>query len=306
MVERWNQFYGEEVALKICEYDQSAPRTALRLQNFHPLQTAREVKASAASTTIEVIQLDPGKLLSTAAIVTRGDISQTDAFRNHELVIQDEGSQLVALVVGRGNNILDCCAAPGGKTRIMAQENPGATVVAMELHPRRAALLKKLISEPNVMIIAADARAIPFDCQFDRILVDAPCSGTGTLARNPEIKWRLTREDLTRLQAYQLEILSVAMKQVAPGERIVYSTCSLEPEENQQVVEKAMAINSGFRIVHASERLSELSDSGELAWRDIDSLLDGRYLRTIPGLHPCDGFFAAILERADLSGPRNS
>jgi 16S rRNA (cytosine967-C5)-methyltransferase len=200
-------------------------------------------------------------------------------------------------LVGNGHAILDCCAAPGGKTRILAQENPDATIVAMELHPRRAALLKKLVTEPNVQVIAADIRAMPLNRQFDRVLVDAPCSGTGTLARNPDIKWRLKAEDLLRLQSYQIELLRSAMKYAATGSRIVYSTCSLEPEENDQVILKALAENSEFRLIDTRDRLLELQSRGELVWPDIDSLLSGPYLRTIPGVHPCDGFFAAILER---------
>jgi len=309
MVERWRQFYGKEVTRKIYEYDQAAPRTAVRIQNPDTPQiagaAARGQPRAPVPANIERMQLEPGKLLSHAAVVIGGDVTQSHAFRNHDLVIQDEGSQLVALLVGDGKTILDCCAAPGGKTRILAEENLGATVIAMELHPRRATLLKKLTRNSGVRIVAADARTMPFVIRFDGVLVDAPCSGTGTLARNPEIKWRLKPEDLIRLQAYQIEILSAAMKQVAAGGRVVYSTCSLEPEENQQVIEKALAGNSGFRIVNARERLTELKESGELAWKDIDTLLDGPYLRTIPGVHSCDGFFAAIIERTDISGPQS-
>ena len=118
--------------------------------------------------------------------------------------------------------------------------------------------------------------------------------GTGTLARNPEIKWKLNAEDLDDLHARQLAILRSAMRQVSPGGRIVYSTCSLEREENSAVVEQAM---EGFRVVNAHGELERLRDEGELAWPEFDSLLSGPYLRTLPGVHPCDGFFAAILEK---------
>jgi 16S rRNA (cytosine967-C5)-methyltransferase len=167
----------------------------------------------------------------------------------------------------------------------------------MELHPHRAALLRKLAPMGNVQIIAADARQMPFNKRFDRILVDAPCTGTGTLARNPEIKWRLQPEDIPRLQAYQTELLLAAMKRVAPGGRIIYSTCSLEPEENSEVVEKALAAEPSFRVINAREELQRLRTTGDLEWDDVDSLLSGPYLRTIPGVHPCDGFFAAIFEK---------
>ena len=224
LIERWERVYGSEIASNICEYNQSAPQTAVRMRNAEPLGVVPSrvgagalTRSAAPCAAIDGVQLAPGKLLSKAAFVTAGDISQTAAFRERRLVIQDEASQLVALLVGRGNSILDCCAAPGGKTRIMAEKNPNATVVAMDLHPHRANLLRRLAPESNIQVIAADARHMPFATIFHRILVDAPCSGTGTLARNPEIKWRLTQEDILRLQAYQIEILTAAMKHVAKG-----------------------------------------------------------------------------------------
>jgi len=305
LVERWERVYGSEIASKICEYNQSAPQTALRIRNPEPLGLATSrvgagalTRPAAPGAATDSAQLAPGKLLSKAAIVTAGDISQTAAFRERRLVIQDEASQLVALLVGRGNSILDCCAAPGGKTRIMVEKNPDATVVAMDLHPHRANLLRRLAPESNIQVIAADARHMPFATTFDRILVDAPCSGTGTLARNPEIKWRLTPEDILRLQAYQIEILTAAMKQLAKDGRIIYSTCSLEPEENEVVIEEAMASESSFKPVDCGDELRRLAADGELIWGDVESLLSGPYLRTIPGVHPCDGFFAAVLQKA--------
>jgi 16S rRNA (cytosine967-C5)-methyltransferase len=244
----------------------------------------------------EGIQLEPGKLLASAFILKSGDITATKAFRERRISIQDEGSQLVALLVGTGKKILDCCAAPGGKTRILAERNPEAAVVTMDLHPRRAALLRKLVPAENVRVIAGDVRKMPVAGSFDRVLVDAPCSGTGTLARNPEIKWRLKVEDLLRLQKYQVEILRAAMKHVSRGGRIIYSTCSLEPEENEQVIQQALAEESLFRVVNCRDEIEGLRVSGELVWEGA-SLLSGPYLRTIPGVHPCDGFFAAILAR---------
>jgi 16S rRNA (cytosine967-C5)-methyltransferase len=287
MVERWRLTYGAEAAGKVCEYDQTPPQTTVRLT-----PNSRDFPFRA-----EGVRLERGQLVTKAAIVTAGDVTRTPEFRERRLIIQDEASQLVALLAGHGKLILDCCAAPGGKTRILAERNPESQVIAMDLHPHRTRLLRRLVAESNVQVIAADGRQMPFATKFDRILVDAPCSGTGTLARNPEIKWRLMPEDLARLQEYQLQILEAAMKQVAPGGRIVYSTCSLEPDENSRVVERALATDSSFRIVDCRVILEELLRDGELAWRDIRSLLSGPFLRTIPGVHACDGFFAAMLEK---------
>ena len=145
--------------------------------------------------------------------------------------------------------------------------------------------------------MAADAQHLPLSLQFDRILADVPCSGTGTLARNPEIKWRLTLDDLAKLPARQVAILRSALAQLAPGGRLIYSTCSLEKEENENVVEQVLSEDNSFRLLDCRDELDRLKESGELTWPDPTLLTRGPYLRTIPGVHPCDGFFAAILER---------
>jgi 16S rRNA (cytosine967-C5)-methyltransferase len=158
-------------------------------------------------------------------------------------------------------------------------------------------LLKTLSHLPNVSVIAADARHMPFATTFDRILADVPCSGTGTLARNPEIKWKLKVEDLQDLQTRQIAILKSALALLSIGGRLVYSTCSLEREENETVIEAVLAGTAEFRVIDFRQELDRLKESGGLCWNDIASLLAGPYLRTIPGVHPSDGFFAALIER---------
>jgi 16S rRNA (cytosine967-C5)-methyltransferase len=286
-VERWIQEFGFEDAKQICTYDQRIPETAVSITDA---AIANELKS-------QTIQLSPGRLLTSAYHVAAGDLAGTRAFREGRVVIQDEASQLVSLLVGEGSNILDCCAAPGGKTRTLAERNPGASILAIELHPHRARMLRKLVAARNVQVIAADARKLPVTALFDRVLADVPCSGTGTLARNPEIKWRLKLDDLTDLQARQVAILQSAMRCVSSGGRLVYSTCSLEKEENSIVVEKAMSMDHSFRVLDCRVELERLRAQGELRWEDIDSLTSGPYMRTIPGVHPCDGFFAVLLQK---------
>ena len=205
---------------------------------------------------------------------------------------------MMAILAGRGSRILDCCAAPGGKTRVLAERNPQAGIVALELHPHRARLLRQLVQAKNVEVVNSDVREYTPGSRFDCVLVDVPCSGTGTLAHNPEIKWRLQADDLADLQRRQLEILRAAMKLVAPGGRLVYSSCSMEREENDQVVDEALAAEPSFRVRDCRAELERLRAEGELAWTDFDSLLRGQFVRTIPGVHPCDGFFVAILEKS--------
>jgi 16S rRNA (cytosine967-C5)-methyltransferase len=288
LVDRWTQEFGLPIATQICTYNQRIPETVIRVSDA---TIADELRS-------QNIQLRPGYLLASAHRVAAGALNGTRSFCDGRITIQDEASQLVALLVGQGYRILDCCAAPGGKTQTLAERNPDARIVAMDLHPHRARLLRRLVAANNVEVIAADASRIPVAGLFDCVLADVPCSGTGTLARNPEIKWRLKLEDLADLQTRQLAILQSAMQRVSPGGRIVYSTCSLETEENSAVVEKAMSGDPSFSVLDSQVELERLRSQGQLRWEDIDSLASGPYLRTIPGVHPCDGFFAAILRKS--------
>lgn len=289
LVVRWVERYGLASARHICAHNQTVPVTAIHMYDD---QSEKEFAETG-------LHFSPGLLLSSARRVGSGDVTKTSAYREGRISIQDEASQLVALLAGHGERILDCCAAPGSKATLLAKRNPRARVFASELHPHRARLLRHLVSLPNVSVVAADARQLPFAISFDRILADVPCSGTGTLARNPEIKWRLKPEDLTDLQARQTAILKSALGQLAVGGRLVYSTCSLEREENEAVVEAALEVGTGFTLVDSRAELEQLKRSTELRWRDVGSLLAGPHLRTIPGEHPCDGFFAAIIERKE-------
>ena len=180
---------------------------------------------------------------------------------------------------------------------MLAESNPEATIVAAELHPHRARLLRERVTAKHVEVLTGDAAKLPLGANFDRVLADVPCSGTGTLGRNPEIKWKLKPEDLVDLHGRQVAILRGAMSHVAPGGRLVYSSCSLEPEENEAVVEEAIAESREFRVVDGGEELKRLKSEGELVWGDVGTLLRGGYVRTIQGVHPCDGFFAAVMER---------
>jgi 16S rRNA (cytosine967-C5)-methyltransferase len=210
------------------------------------------------------------------------------------LTIQDESSQLVALLA-RGAHILDCCAAPGGKSAVAAERNPSALIVSMDLHVHRVKLMRELIRSRN--LLAADARQLPFLENFDCIIADVPCTGTGTLARNPEIKWRLHAEDVTRLAGLQSEILDSISMHVTPGGTIVYSACSLEPEEGENIIARFVSEHPQFRILSVTDRLQQLTEEGAihtppLAPRPSD------FLRTFPGMQQGDGFFAALLQRA--------
>jgi len=287
LVARWIHNFGSRTAEALCAHGQRVPSTAIRVEDE---AVPRELEADG-------IQLAPGALLTSARLVTGGEITQTRALREGRAFIQDEASQLVALLVGRGSRILDSCAAPGSKTAAIAARNPDAVIVAAELHPHRADLLRQRVQAANVRVVTTDATNLEMSSDFDRVLADVPCSGTGTLARNPEIKWRLKAADLPDLHVRQVAILQSALGQLAPGGRAVYSTCSLEPEENQSVVDEVLSASLDYRLLDCRLELERLQAGGELALDDVGSLLNGAYLRTLPGIHPSDGFFAAIIER---------
>ena len=207
----------------------------------------------------------------------------------------DDGSRLVAEIAAAampagGSRVWDCCAAPGGKTLMLAKRLPEAKVLATDVSSRRlghmTARMRRFLHAANVRAEVADAAKLPAkDGVFDLVLCDVPCSGTGTLARNPEIRLRLAPEEFARQSDRQRAILAAALDRVAPGGRLVYSTCSLEPEENERVVE---AVAAGWKRVPVETLGVPVS---------LDGMVKDGALRTLPGVNPCDGFFAVVLER---------
>jgi 16S rRNA (cytosine967-C5)-methyltransferase len=280
MIERWTRQFGTDAVASIAAYDQQAPPVTVRL---HAMSDAESLPA--------------GALLARARQFSMsGDVPE-------DARIQDEGSQLVAELAGRGSRILDCCAAPGGKTAILAENNPQAEITACDISEARLNAMRRNFARDPVMAkvrcVLADATQLPLRDDFDLILCDVPCSGTGTLARNPEIRLRLAASDLERQQERQIAILRSAYRVLAPGGRLIYSTCSLEPEENAMVVQRFMASERAARLLEVSERLNAMEAEGNLhpdgARRLRETALRDGCLQTLPGVLPCDGFFAAII-----------
>jgi 16S rRNA (cytosine967-C5)-methyltransferase len=278
LVERWVAAYGREAALAICEYDQHEPHSG---------------------------SLFPGSSIE--------DSNPTAALPSQAAPQMDDGSRLVAELAAvalpltaNPPRIWDACAAPGGKTLILAQRLPQAEILATDVSAKRlahtAARLRRYAYAERVRTYVADAAApsFPADTLFDLILCDVPCTGTGTLARNPEIRHRLRPEELARQSARQRALLSGALRHLAPGGRLVYSTCSLESEENQQVIESIFP-DSSFRTIPASSLLETLASTNIVSAESVTALISSATsngtLRTLPGVHPCDGFFAVVLER---------
>jgi len=220
-------------------------------------------------------------------------------FANGVIEVQDEGSQLLALLVAprRGETIIDFCAGAGGKTLLLgALMRSTGRLYALDTSAARLARAKPRLARsglsnvvPIVISHENDVRVKRLAGRARRVLVDAPCSGTGTLRRNPDLKWRQHPQSLTELCALQTRILTAAARCVAPGGRLVYATCSLLAEENEQQVAAFLARHPDFVQVNARETL---------AARGIDLSLDGPTLKLRPDVHGTDGFFAVVLERA--------
>ncbi|HEV2133301.1 MAG TPA: 16S rRNA (cytosine(967)-C(5))-methyltransferase RsmB [Terracidiphilus sp.] len=300
MVQRWERSFGAEAACAICRHGQQAPRIAVRLKDA---QTEEELAAAG-------VRLEPGALLLSARIVTAGDVTATAAFREGRVRIQDEGSQLIGEIAAcaggasgrRAEQILDLCAAPGGKTLVLAERNPEARIVACEASPARLAALRERLAtlESRVEYRLADAASFDESGKFDLALADVPCSGTGTLGRNPEIRHRLREQDFSRQAERQRSILRAALRAVREGGRVVYSTCSLEPEENEQVVHAGLAENAA-RIIPVHECIEMLERTGVLlasaAERLRSCITPQGALRLMPGTFGTDGFYVGIIER---------
>ena len=291
MVDRWARFYGDEIAWEICAFDQEPASVCLRL--IHP--DAEKALADGG------VELQAADFLTAARRVVRGDVVRSDAFRRGWLRIQDEGSQLVAEFAGHGAHILDTCAAPGGKTAILGERNPEATITALDISPRRLNAMKRNFSGDRVRFALQDAATTRLQPEYDLVLCDVPCTGTGTIGRNPEIRFRVNEEEIARQRRRQVEILSRALQGLAPGGRLLYSTCSLEPEENEAVVFECCEHAREYQVVPLDEDVARLEREGVLhpqgAQRLRESALRGSFLRTIPGVHACDGFFVALIVR---------
>jgi 16S rRNA (cytosine967-C5)-methyltransferase len=298
MVERWANLYGLAAASAICHHGQT-----------QPVQTIRLVSQDAESQLTQAgIVFEPGQLLTPSRNVVSGDLSTAEAFRDARIRFQDEGSQLVAEIAAanlhkRNGQILDACAAPGGKTLILAERNSQAHILACESSPARFEHLQLRLAAHASQIECrlADVTALGDDSTFDLVLADVPCSGTGTLGRNPEIRHRLRPEDLPRQAERQGAILTAALRALRPGGRVVYSTCSLEPEENEQVVAAVLAQSTTARQLSLEASIEALLRDGILhssaAARLKASFTPQGVIRLLPGEFHTDGFFIALIER---------
>ncbi|PLX67036.1 MAG: hypothetical protein C0603_10240 [Denitrovibrio sp.] len=201
--------------------------------------------------------------------------------------VMDRGSYAIAKLAGNCHpmSVLDCCAAPGGKTYILSGTYPEARVFAVEKSARRFKSLQRNMEElgvKNVDLIQKDLMWLETEAKFDLVLLDAPCTALGTIKRHPEVRWLRHLNDVRENSKRQLEMLKKAATFMAPGGRLIYSVCSMEPEETTEVIEKFLASENGYKLVEPS---------------CDDDFKNGKYLISIPYIHQADGFFGAVLTK---------
>lgn len=290
LIKNWANHYGLTIAQFIAESNNKPNPICFRINNLK-------------TTTSQILELlkrnniviTPSSLLETAFCLIEGDAAILLKLADEgKIYLQDAASQLIAHLVApkKGMRIFDVCAAPGGKTALIASlmENQGL-IIAGDLHLARVKLIQQTAKKLGVSIIKPicydAAKSIPINenTLFDQVLVDAPCSGTGTLRHNPEIKWRLLPKKLEEISKLQLAILSNCAELVKLKGRLIYSTCSLEYEENEQVIEEFLSKNKNFQLIKAEVSPDLITKEG--------------FIRTFPYRDNTEGFFAALLEKTN-------
>jgi len=288
LVVRWLERYGFDATERWARFNNEAPRLTLRVNRLRVTrEEARRVLEA------DGIETEPTAAAPDGLVVTSGNPLRRAP--DGLFFVQDEASQLVALAAGTmpGETVLDLCASPGGKTTAMAAAmTDRGVIVASDVRPKRLRLLHDTVGlsgSRHTHVVQVPARGpLPFNAVFDCVLVDAPCSGLGTIRRDPDIRWRRREADLAMLAEGQVELLERAASAVAPAGRLVYATCSSEPEENEHVVARFLERHAGFS-------LSSLALNTGLR-RFVD---ERGMLRTLPFAHGLEAFFAAVLVRHD-------
>ncbi len=289
--------YGETEALTICRSMFEQASLDLRVNTIKGNRDEVLKKMLAENTSNEdVIKATPYSPIG-IRMPNRMGISRHVLFTEGKIEVQDEGSQLLAYLVApkRGQMVADFCAGAGGKSLAIGalMKNTGRLyafdVSEKRLHNLGQRLKRSGLSNLHAQVITSenDQKLKRLHGKFDRVLVDAPCSGLGTLRRNPDLKWRQTEQDVQELNVKQTNILARAAKLTKAGGRLIYATCSLLQDENEAIAEAFLSANPEFYLLPANEILSQ----------QHIKLDTGKYLKLLPHLHGTDGFFAAVFER---------
>lgn len=291
LVKRWIKQFGFEKTKKMCEMNLIAP-----------LQTARvNLKKISRSELVNILleegyDVEASEIVPEAIICYRGNLAHSESYKLGFLSIQDESSMLVAHALGASENdaVLDCCAAPGGKTTHIAEGLTTGQVYALDLHEHKVKLIKdqaERLGLKNIKTQAADSRKVQelFNKEgFDRILVDAPCSGLGVMRRKPDLKYTKTKDDIIKLTSIQKKLLEAAAPLVKQGGRLIYSTCTVDQEENDGVAAAFLESHPDFeRDLFLKERMPD----------EIAPYIEENRLQIFPQYFGSDGFFIASFRK---------
>lgn len=293
LIERLRQFMPDEAILKLGRSLQNAAPLDLRVNTLltkreHVLETLINEGILAEATPFSPCGI---------RLHSKPSINLHPLFLSGKIEVQDEGSQLLGYLMApkRGEMAVDFCAGAGGKTLLLgALMHSKGRVYAFDVYEKRLNNLKPRLKRSGLSNVHIQRIANEHDLKIkrlkdkiDRVLVDAPCSGLGTLRRNPDLKWRQSPQSIEELKTKQSSILSAAATLVKPGGRLVYATCSFLPEENQRIIENFQSDNTEFDLLDCSELMAEQKIA----------VNTGKFLQLSPDTHGTDGFFAAALQR---------
>ena len=288
LIDGWVKEYRYADTERLCEYFNNPAQTWIRVNTLKA--TAEEIKSVFEHLNIEYVQ-HPA-LPEAFCLKSLQKIKQSSLFKQGKIIVQDLSAMLPALVLNpsKGNQVLDMCAAPGGKTTYLsAIMNNSGSIMACDLHPHRVELIEhnvKRLGVENVRCYAGDATALPDDCyvRFDAVLLDAPCSGLGVLNRRADLRWRIRKSSLPEIEQLQEQLLDAACHYLKPQGTLVYSTCTLNKNENEYQIKRFLEKHPNFECV-PFECLGETCESGQ---------------KTIyPYIDQTDGFFIAKLVRKE-------
>lgn len=285
--------YSDDEILALGESMQQAPTLDLRVNTYH---ASREEVLAGLREEGDAVEVTPYSPLG-IRLKNKVELNKSPMFESGKFEVQDEGSQLLGFLLAPKNNemVVDFCAGAGGKTLMLgAMMNSKGRLYAFDVSEKRLSNLKPRLKRSGLSNLQTQLIANENDIKIkrlagkiDRVLVDAPCSGLGTLKRNPDLKFRQSEQGVNELTIKQSNILAAASKLLKKGGRLVYATCSLLDEENRGIVEAFLATHPEFHLLPAGEILAQQNIPLEM----------GEYMQLLPHQHGTDGFFAAVMER---------
>lgn len=294
LVERWIKQYGADAAEAICKANNEPPAVSVRVNTTMISRDGMLEEMSKSGVDAAPSELSPYGII----VKSGGNMAHTDWYREGMISIQDESSMLVAETVcpAPGMRVLDCCAAPGGKTAHMGEMmKDDGTIIANDLHSHKQKLIAeqaKRLGLDSIMTVTGDALELGKNYEpssFDRILLDAPCSGLGVIRRKPDLKWAKKPEDIEEIAKLQRELLQSVSGLVRPGGVLVYSTCTIEPKENEETIAAFLAEHPNFEIAD--------DESGSISRALKNALPKGGGVQLLPQHFHSDGFYIVRLRR---------